>query len=312
MQMIDLSTKRIDSEGKWDGQSAIFVLCTPSELVGMQHQFHFDENTLVECMNFDENVRFNNFASYDFISFVYFWKGKKGMEQAELNLYVSEKFLVLVVPETVRCADLRASVDFVCRRAQEAPYDDDLLNRLYYLVFDRVISDFSNAFERMEDELNRLEKRVNSKVDSQSLSELAAIKEDMYRVRRHIRPMLYIGDQMLINENGNIREKNLRFFQNIDMRLNKLQDFVANLQEYTTQVLNAYNSKVAMQTNDVINKLTIVSVIVGPLTVITGIYGMNFTHMPELTWTLGYPVALGTMAIITLGIIWFLKQKKWL
>ncbi len=312
MQMIDLKTKRVDANGKWDGDSAIFVLCTPAELVAMQHQFHFDDGTLVECLNFDENVRFNNFSSYDFISFVYFWKGKKGMEQAELNVYVSEKYLVLVAPETIRCADLQESVDFICRRAREATYDDDLLNRLYYLVFDRVIGDFSETFEVMEDELNRLEKRVNSRVDSRSLSELASIKEDMYRVRRHIRPMLYIGDQILINENGYIREKNLRFFQNIDMRLNKLQDFVANLQEYTTQVLNAYNSKVAMQTNDVINKLTIVSVIVGPLTVITGIYGMNFTHMPELRWELGYPVALGTMAVITLGIIWFLKKKKWL
>ena len=76
------------------------------------------------------------------------------------------------------------------------------------------------------------------------------------------------------------------------------------------KLLDIYSSKVAEQTNDIITKLTLLTAISAPLTIITGIYGMNFKFMPELNLYYGYPLTIGIMFIIVLcGIILF-KIKK--
>jgi magnesium transporter len=63
--------------------------------------------------------------------------------------------------------------------------------------------------------------------------------------------------------------------------------------------------------NEVMKILTVVATIFIPPTVITGIYGMNFTHMPELSWPWGYPFALGLMVLLMLGTALFLWRKGW-
>lgn len=58
--------------------------------------------------------------------------------------------------------------------------------------------------------------------------------------------------------------------------------------------------------------LTIIATIFIPLTFIAGIYGMNFTYMPELQYKWGYFIVLGVMGLIMIGMVWFFRKKKWL
>ncbi|PJB28805.1 magnesium and cobalt transport protein CorA, partial [Candidatus Desantisbacteria bacterium CG_4_9_14_3_um_filter_50_7] len=64
--------------------------------------------------------------------------------------------------------------------------------------------------------------------------------------------------------------------------------------------------------NEVIKTLTIVATVMMPLTVIVGLYGMNFKYMPELEWKYGYFFALGIMAFVAIITLWFIKKKHWL
>jgi amino acid transporter len=64
--------------------------------------------------------------------------------------------------------------------------------------------------------------------------------------------------------------------------------------------------------NEIMKTLTMISTVMLPLTFIAGLYGMNFKHMPELSWKYGYPFALLLMLFIALGIFWFFKRKHWI
>jgi magnesium transporter len=64
--------------------------------------------------------------------------------------------------------------------------------------------------------------------------------------------------------------------------------------------------------NEVMKTLTLMSTIMLPLTFIAGVYGMNFSHMPELQWEYGYPFALGLMAVVTVVILFFFRRRRWL
>jgi magnesium transporter len=76
-------------------------------------------------------------------------------------------------------------------------------------------------------------------------------------------------------------------------------------------VLNTYLSAQNNRMNEVMKTLSVVATIILPLTLIASIYGMNFHHMPELDWRIGYFAVLGVMAAIALGLITFFRLRRW-
>jgi magnesium transporter len=91
-----------------------------------------------------------------------------------------------------------------------------------------------------------------------------------------------------------------------------IEGMCSSLLQRVTDGFSLYYTITGEKTNSVVTKLTIISAIFLPLTLITGIYGMNFRYMPELYHPLGYPLTLLAMAIIALGEIVYFKKKKWI
>jgi magnesium transporter len=75
---------------------------------------------------------------------------------------------------------------------------------------------------------------------------------------------------------------------------------------------NTFLGLVNIEQNQVIKIFTVVTVVFMPPTLIASIYGMNFIHMPETVWMLGYPFAIALMILSSLLFLWFFKKKKWL
>jgi len=88
-----------------------------------------------------------------------------------------------------------------------------------------------------------------------------------------------------------------------------LQDVLVD-RDILSNALNNYMSMVAYQTNKVMNKLTVVSVIFLPLTFLCGVYGMNFTVLPEKDWEYGYVYFWALVVAITVGLIWLMRRNK--
>ncbi len=89
-------------------------------------------------------------------------------------------------------------------------------------------------------------------------------------------------------------------------------DTLEAFREISASSLEIYLTSISNRTNDVMKVLTIISTIFLPLTFIAGVYGMNFVLMPELEWSWGYPVVLGVMAALALGMLVFFRRKGWL
>ncbi len=287
-----------------------FITCFTDEITSLAQVFGFDDDTLADCLNFDENIRLTSYGGYDFTSLIYFTLNGDHLHLSEVNLYAGHTFLIAVFQQNDGAA--AALEERIRRRITAGTPGQNGLNRLYYTVFDILLTDMSETLERVEDQMTAFEKHLGEKVDKANFHHISEMRETVYLIRRHLRPLLYVGDQLLVNENGLVAKDNIRFFHNIDVRINKLFDFSQSLAEYSHQLSTIYDSRLTVQTNDVINKLTVITLFFGPMTVITGIYGMNFVNMPTLQQEWGYPFALGLMALITLVIYIVLRRKKWI
>jgi magnesium transporter len=85
-----------------------------------------------------------------------------------------------------------------------------------------------------------------------------------------------------------------------------------SVREMISGLLEIYLSSVSNRMNEVMKVLTLIATIFIPLTFIAGVYGMNFTHMPELKWHYGYFITLGLMGVVAMLMIIFFRRKKWL
>ena len=113
------------------------------------------------------------------------------------------------------------------------------------------------------------------------------------------------------NSRGIYMEKEfIKLLKGIDDSIDKLYSFSLSTRELADKLLDIYSSKVSEKTNNLITKLTILTGISVPITIITGVYGMNFKYMPELNYIHGYKIALLVIVLIPLVSFLFFKYKK--
>ena len=304
--------------GECEPGSELFILCKPKDMLTLHERLGFDESTVLDCMDIDESVRYTVFDGYDFASLVHLESEGNGVAVSEVNLYISKKYLVLVMPERkdeklVKLEEkmLGLAQSFLDRKHSHADATE-CFNQLFFLFFNLLISFFSETLEGLEDRMQALSDEITRQAEEKHFEEIHDLRETAYSAKKVLRALSYIGLQIQCNENDVLCKKKMFLFRNLDTRLRKLYDFSESVYGLSMELQRTYDSKISQKTNDVINKLTFVTLFFGPLTVITGIYGMNFKFMPELNSWWGYPSSLLIMAGISVGIYLIMKKKKWL
>jgi len=291
--------------------SQILVICNSSELYNLLDVFGWDKDTVDECTNLDETVRFTNYDRYDFISMIYAESEDNTVTQHEVNIFFSNNYLTLVLPETpgpslsMLANKLWAAIQTAINRPSPLAY-------LYYVIFDNLASYYSDSLEKLETRIEALAESIETRTDKKQTIAIVPMRKMTYTYKKLLRALSYVGDQVLIDEHEFLDSTQHRYFRDIDARLSKLFDFADNLYVMSHDLINLYDSKSSAQTNETVNKLTMITLFFGPPTVIAGIYGMNFIYMPELEWYIGYPAALALMATVSAVIYFILKKKKWL
>ncbi|MCR5742450.1 MAG: magnesium transporter CorA [Lachnospiraceae bacterium] len=170
----------------------------------------------------------------------------------------------------------------------------------------KVLSGFDKKLNSIEDELEQNDN------DSELLIALNDIRGEMLDLKNHYEQLIDVGQELEENENGFFTEENLRFFHLFTVRCERLRDNALALRDYTIQIRDLYQTQLDVKQNKIMALLTIITTVFFPLSIITGWYGMNFVHMPELAWKYSYPaLALLCIVIVVIEIVWF-KKKKYL
>lgn len=121
-----------------------------------------------------------------------------------------------------------------------------------------------------------------------------------------------VGDELSADENGFFNNKDIKMFDMLSNKMERLADETQLLREYAMQVQDVYQAEIEIRQNDVMKVLTIVTTIFLPLTLIAGWYGMNFEYMPELKYKYSYPVVVFvSAAIVFASLLYFKKKRFW-
>ncbi len=186
------------------------------------------------------------------------------------------------------------------------------LERFIYDFLDQIVKDDLRIMEKYEDELDSMEKTIMEGEEKLPSGRLNNIRNDIRYLSIHYEQLMDLGQELEENENSFFKPENLRYFRMFLNRIARLHDYSTSLRDYTVQLRDLYKAHLDIKQNGIMTVLTVVTTIFMPLTLIAGWYGMNFRYMPELEWTLGYPVVIAICVLIVIGSIFFFKKKKWL
>jgi magnesium transporter len=182
---------------------------------------------------------------------------------------------------------------------------------LLYVVLDDLIDAFFPALDGIGERVEDLEEAV-FEGRTQVHEDLFRLRKKMVAVRRVAGPMRDAMVVLLRRDLGLFSDEARRYLQDIYDHLVRVVESVEDYQDLAANALDANLAVISNQVAEVARTLGAYAAIFAVLTVIAGIYGMNFHHVPELGWRYGYLWALGLMAASGAGLWLFFKRKKWL
>ncbi len=183
---------------------------------------------------------------------------------------------------------------------------------LAYAIIDTIVDGYYPVVESLGEKLEQLELRVLGSPTPATLGEINRTKAQLVILRRGLWPQREAVGRMIKHETPLISGDVRLYLRDTDDHGAQLVDVVDSQRELANGLMNTYLSAVAARTNQVMKVLTIMSSIFIPLTFLAGVYGMNFVAMPELHAAWGYPIVLGVMATLGIGMVVYFRRRGWL
>ena len=201
--------------------------------------------------------------------------------------------------------------------ARQACRKDDPPAKFVYHLVDDVAERYLDLIDTLDEEIDELEDHVEDWPADRIRERLSTLRHDILQIRRTLAPtrdaVRAVVDNRIELEGEELftRDVELSFGDAYD-KLLRAADGLELSRDLLAGVRDFHQSKVANDQNEVMKRLTVIASVLLLPTLIVGLYGQNFDHMPELHWGFGYYYSLGLIAVSTVAQLAFFRWKKWL
>jgi magnesium transporter len=232
---------------------------------------------------------------------------------AEIDMYLGPTWLITVRhhDDEDREWDPQIAINHFRRTCGNAPTSGLLLAH----ILDELIDGYFDSTDVLEAALEGLEEKIFSdavRAEKSMQLDLFGLRRDLLELRRAVVPLREVLTTILRREVLWFDDEALIVCRDAFDKLLRAIDLVDEQRELVGNAVDAHLAVMSNQMNLVMKQLTAWGSIVFGATLIAGIYGMNFSHMPELSWKLGYPMALGMMAVMSTGLYRVFRRRDWL
>lgn len=219
----------------------------------------------------------------------------------EILYFLNKKFFVAI--------DDDGYVEKLIQNIQKGKnHQAECMERFLYNFISQILSYGSDILETYEQVMIKMEEQVMLRSLNSFNARLMPLRKNLLELHCYYEQMENVIKELKENENDYFTKEFLRYFRNLEDRAERMEKKTSKLLEQSKQIRDVYQTQMEVHQNQTMQFLTIVSTIFLPLTLLTGWYGMNFVHMPELEY--GYPyVILAAAAIIIICILFFKKKK---
>lgn len=275
--------------------------------------FHIHPLALEDVINVHQRAKLEHYPGHQFLVFHQVDAAER-VQSEQITLFLGSNFVLTFQEYAGDCFDpmrvrMRQNVGLI---RQSGP------DYLAYTLLDAIVDHYFPLLENYGERLDDLETLIIKAPESTTMAQIHDIKRELLMLRRKIWPLRDALNTLVRDPVPQVADSTRIYLRDCYDHIMRIIDLLETYRELSSDLLEFQLSSISYKINEVMRVLTVIATIFIPLTFIVGLYGMNFDpnvspwNMPELKWYYGYPLCLGLMALVTLGLLGFFYRKGWL
>ena len=225
----------------------------------------------------------------------------------EVMAFVGSDFIVTVRHgESPIVRDLRAKLESRPERLANGPWE------VLHHLCDDIVDEYEVVVRHLEDAINAVQQMVFTEPRAEHASEIFRLKRQVLEFRQVVLPLGEALERLSIWERSPVPVERRVYFRDVYDHTRRVDDRLRTIDDLLTSALNVNVSQVGMRQNEDMRKISAWVAIVAVPTMVAGLYGMNFEHMPELGWRFSYPVVVAVTVGICVALYRNFKRRGWL
>ncbi len=230
------------------------------------------------------------------------------VETGEIAVFLSHRYIV-----TVRHGEASQLQDVRQRAEKELEILGNGPVAALYAILDEVVDGYELVAAELETDVEEVEKSVFSPDRTHDSERIYGLKRETLEVRRAVMPLRDPLIRFMRRDVDNkTSEPAMPYFRDVVDHLARVADTIDSVDQLLDSALSSHLARLSVQQNDDTRKISAWAALLVAPTLLAGIYGMNFEHMPELGWRLGYPLALLLMLAVSYALYRAFKRSGWL
>src|SRR3954467_4589179 len=282
---------------------------TEDELATVEAEFGLHPLAVEDAFNAHQRPKLERYEDTLFLTLKSLWyvDANDAVETGEINMFVGSDFIITVRHGSG--SELHTARRDLEARAKVLTHGP---SAVVYAVCDRVVDAYLSVVASLEEDVDEVETSVFSTERTNDSARIYTLKREIAETRRAVMPLREPMRRFATGAVPGIDEASAPFFRDVLDHLSRAAETVDGLDQLLSTAFDAHLAQISVQQNEDMRKISAGAAIVVVPTLIAGVYGMNFEHMPELSWTYGYPFAIALMAGLCLILwVWF-KRSGWL
>jgi len=280
-----------------------------ADIALLRDEFKFHALAIEDATRHHERPKVDSYDGYYFLVFyaISYDERRNRLSSEAINLFVGSNYLVSVHHDEISAID-----ETIKRWQKDAEQFGHDAGALLYALLDTITDEYFPVIDRLADRVEGIEEQIFERFSEDALQDVFSLKRDLLSIRRIVAPERDVLN-ILIRREVPIFDRNaILYLQDVYDHIVRITDSIDTYRDLLSSALDAFLSVQSNRLNQIVKVLTIASIVLMSDALIAGIYGMNFEFMPELHWRYGYPFALGLMVMVSVGLVVYLRRRKWL
>jgi magnesium transporter len=280
-----------------------------AELAEMQEEFALHELAVEDARHGHERPKIEEYGSSVFAVLHTVEIAGDDLRLGEVDIFVGANYVL-----SVRNRSEQGFVGVRTRCENEPHLLRHGAGYVFYALMDTVVDRYFPVLDSLETELERVEGQIFSVGASAraNIEALYALKQKLMTLKHAAGPLLEAVGKLQGGRVPQVCQGTQEYFRDVYDHLIRINHSIDSIRDMVTTALSVNLSLITLQENETTKRLAAYAALVAVPTMIAGVYGMNFEHMPELGWHLGYPVAIALMIAIDGCLFYRLRKAGWL
>ena len=278
------------------------------ELATLQQEFDLHELAIEDAQKGHQRPKIEEYGASLFVVLQLVEPSGHDLQTGEVAIFVGPQYIVSVRRDAqLGFADVR-------RRCEQEP---ELLQHgpayVLYALMDNIVDRYFPVLDRLSAEIEEIEERIFAGQTTRAQIEaLYSLKRKLMTLNHATQPLLEVTGKLHGGRVPPICAGLHDYFRDVYDHLVRLGQSIDNLRDMVTTAISVNLSLITLQENEVTKRLAAYAALVAVPTMVAGVYGMNFSNMPELSWAYGYPSALAAMVLIDVYLVYRFRKAKWM